>query len=148
MRKWINLIEDTPLYYHGSYEYMPKGTILRGRDDAYESDWSKTSFYAVLERHRPPEMLSHREAVFMCDNSDDLDSAGGGTEWVFTLRAGARVERHDLNWGSAISCAIDEDADEETLRGLADSYWKGRPSADPLWEYLTPEAEIVSVEEF
>ena len=74
-----------PYYYHGSNIFLPVGTILKPRDD-YENDWIDTDFYIPLERWRPKNMLAHRESVFMTDNPDDVDLAGGGTEWLMTVK--------------------------------------------------------------
>lgn len=67
---------------------------------------------------------------------------------MFRLVPKGNVERHDLNWGSAISCALSEGKPEDEIAELARNYWAGLPSDDPLWEYLVPAAEIVAVEEF
>ena len=137
-------------FYHGSSDKLPVGTILKGRGDEYSAEWGNSGFYKILEYYRPSNMLAHSEAVFMTDNDDDLDSAGGGTDWVFTLRPLGRVERHDMNWGSEISMILDEtnDLDDYRFEEMANNYWSGKPSYDPLWEYLTPSASIIAVEEF
>lgn len=151
MRNFIAIVESfSKTFFHGSHEELEVGTILRGRGSDYESDWSRTNFYAALERYRPEGMLSHKDAVFMCDNADDIDAAGGGTEWLFHVRPLGRVERHDMNWGSAISGAIDDGADDAEIERLAHGYWAGLPyeGGETVWEYLTPPAEIVAVETY
>ena len=138
------------IYYHGSSIYLPVGTILKARAE-YESDWEHTDFYNVLEQYRPSNQLSHKQSVFMCDNSDDLDSAGGGTEWVFTLKPLGPVQRHDMNWSSEISCLIGDGYAQDSLevKEAAQKYWAGKPHFnESLWEYLTPSARIIEVEPF
>lgn len=138
-------------FFHGSTVFLPIGTILRGRGDAYKAEWGHNSFYQILERYRPPNQIPHLEAVFMCDNDNDLDCAGGGTDWVFTLETlTSQVSKHDMNWSSAISAGQSCDAPERLLAEYARNYWAGtpHPSDESLWEYLTPAARIIAVEQF
>lgn len=135
-------------FYHGSMDHLSVGTILRP-DPNYQAKCSNTSFYAVLERYRPRHLLPHAGAVFLCDNPDDVDLAGGGTEWMFEVKPLGHLQKHDINWSSAISGACDEGASEEILRELADYYWRGIPHPDEnVWEYLAPHAEILRVMPF
>lgn len=93
--------------YHGSAIELPVGLVLTGRGDQYENAWSHTDFYAVLEQYRPAHCLPHREAVFMVSDPDDIDLAGGATDFVLELEVDAEaVSRHDLNWSSEISMLI------------------------------------------
>lgn len=143
-------IESTKKYYHGSMDELPVGTVLRPHPD-YEQQWGHTAFYVVLEDNRPSNMLSHKDAVFMCDNPDDVDLAGGGTNWIFTVIPLGLVQRHDLNWGSQISGLIDDGAsiDSVEVKLAADNYWNGIPHTDEqVWEYLTTAARIIAVEPY
>jgi hypothetical protein len=145
-----NLDEETKLYYHGSMEHLPVGTILRPNPD-YEKEWQSTDFYNALEFHRPPGMMAHKDSVFMCDNPDDVDAAGGGTEWLFTVKPLGPIQRHDLNWSSEISMLWDEDHDFDSaeVEQAADNYWAGIPHPnEQVWEYLTPSAEIIAAEPY
>jgi len=153
MRQYINLVEainQQRLYYHGSSERLRVGTVLRARGDDYEADWKDTGFYSILEKYRPPEMLSHKDAVFMCDNPDDIDNAGGATDWLLTVKPLGKVERHDLNWSSEISGLVSDDPDNiEAIKEAAENYWNGVPHhSENVWEYLTPAAKVVAVEEY
>jgi hypothetical protein len=138
------------VYYHGSMDELPVGTVLTPRDN-YETNWSNTDFYAALEHYRPKHMLGHSQSVFMCDNADDIDLAGGGTEWVFTVKPHGKIERHDLNWGSEISMLISDGyaIDSPEVEHAAKNYWAGVPHTDEqVWEYLTPAATIIAVEPY
>lgn len=145
------LTEANQLFYHGSMEYLPVGTILIPNLN-YEFSWGDTDFYKPLENYKPKGMLSHKEAVFMVDNDNNLDVAGGGTEWVFRVEPLGPVQKHDLNWSSEISMIVGDykEADrEEKFKTAAENYWNGIPHPnESVWEYLTPKARIVSVEEF
>ena len=149
MRNWITLVEnEQKSFYHGSDRDWEIGTVSRGRGADYHKDWSQTDFYSTLEKYRPSEMIAHSEAVFMCDNDDDIDSVGGATDWVLEMLPLGPVERHDINWSSAISAAVDDDADEDAIKEMAMNYWNGIASPDPLWEYLTREAKVIGSEPY
>lgn len=135
-------------FYHGSMDHLAVGTILRPGPN-YEKHWSNTSFYAVLERYRPRHLLPHAQAVFLCGDPDDVDLAGGGTEWMFEVKPLGPLQKHDMNWSSAISGAVDDNSPEEILKELAENYWNGVPHPDgSVWEYLVPNAEILRVMPF
>ena len=143
-------IDTAREFFHGSMTRLPVGTVLTPRTD-YEQDWSNTDFYAALEHYRPAGQLAHRDAVFMCDNEDDVDLAGGGTEWLFTVVPQGKVERHDLNWGSEVSMLISDGygIDSAEVKRAAENYWAGVPHTDEqVWEYLTPSAKIIAVEAY
>jgi hypothetical protein len=137
-------------YYHGSYEELPIGTILQPRNEDYERDWQHTDFYSILEQYRPPQMLSHKAAVFMCDNPDDVDVAGGATEWLLTVVPLGKVERHDLNWSSEISMLVSDNPNNlAAIQQAARNYWAGVPHhSESVWEYLTPSARVIVIERY
>ena len=134
-------------YFHGSYTNLPVGFELKGRGNAYEEAWSHTDFYAVLEKHRPSHMLPHKNAVFMCDDIEDIDLAGGATDFIFELKPLSSVSKHDLNWSSEISCLISEGyaINSNQVIHAAKNYWEGiaHPN-ESVWEYLTEKAIIIA----
>lgn len=137
-------------FFHGSSVELPVGTVLRPRDD-YENDWNNTDFYAALEKHRPPNMLAHKASVFMVSNPEDIDLAGGATDWMLTVVPQGRIEKHDLNWSSEVSMLIGDgyDINSPEVKKAATNYWLGVPhSNESVWEYLTPAAKVVAVEEY
>lgn len=137
-------------YYHGSMNELPVGTILTPRED-YEENWGATDFYRVLELYKPKGMLSHKEAVFMVGDTDDIDLAGGGTEYIFHVQPLGKIEKHDVNWSSEISWLISDGypINHEKIKDAALKYWNGIPHYnESVWEYLTPKAQILKVEEY
>ena len=144
------LTESTITFYHGSMKELPVGTVLTPRDD-YENDWQGTDFYNALERHRPSNMMSHKQSVFMCSSDEDVDLAGGGTEWLFTVKPNGPVQKHDMNWSSEISMLVGDgyDIDSPEVQQAAENYWTGVPhDNEQVWEFLTPSATILTVEEY
>ena len=147
--EYLESVEDKP-YYHGSFNKLTVGTVLHGRKQEYEKDWGDNAWYQILHTHKPADMLHHRDAVFMVDNIDDMDVSGSPTEWIFTLQPLGVVEKHDMNWISEIESLLSEgkDKNDEEVIKAAISYWNGTPhSNERVWEYLTPSARIVKVEE-
>jgi len=138
-------------YYHGSMDYLQPGTVLTPRPN-YEDRWGGTDFYTALEKHRPSDKLAHKDAVFMCQNENDVDLAGGGTEYLFTVVPSTTQEKHDMNWSSEISMLISDghSIDSDVVKNAAKKYWNGEPhhSGESVWEFLTPTATIVDVEEY
>jgi hypothetical protein len=100
-------------------------------------------------------MRARRNSVFACDNIDDIDLAGGATDYVLTLQApDGKIQRHDINHLSAIQC-LESDLDGEptindlrAIEALAQKYWSGEPSTDPVWEYLLPEVTVIAVQNY
>lgn len=131
-------------FLHASLEELEVGTVLKPKDN-YEEHWGNTDFYQALERYRPEHMLSHKESVFMCHSAEDLDNCIGG-EYIFEVIPDTRIEKHDLNWSSEISCLVSENAPEEKIKEAALNYWNGVPHFnESVWEYLTPKAVIKKV---
>lgn len=138
------------VFYHGSTKFLPVGTILVPSSD-YELNWGRTGFYWILEKYRPSEMLAHKNSVFMVDKIDDIDLAGGGTDYIFTVEPIGKVERHDMNWSSEIDCLISDgfSVDSPEIIKAAKNYWNGIVHYnEQVWEYLTPSAKIVAVEDY
>ena len=130
---------------------LEAGTILRGRGEDYAKTWSNTDFYRVLEMNRPTDCLPHAKAVFAVSDPDDIDLAGGGTEWIFELAPVGTVSKHDLNWSSEISCLFSDGARADSAKVLeaAANYWSGVPHPnESVWEYLMPQANIILVESY
>lgn len=134
------------MMFHGSYENFPVNLRLRGRGTPYHEDWSCLSHYEALHLHKPVWALSHKDAVFMCNNIDDIDLCGGATDIVVLLEPLGEVTHHDLNWSGKISLLLDSGADVHSseVKELVMNYWCGIPTEDPLWEFLTDEAKVIA----
>jgi len=145
------LHESKKLLYHGSMDDLPVGTILTPGEDDYEENWGNNLWFIALEKYRPMEYRQHSWSVFMVDNEDDVDNAGGGTDYIFTVEPIGEVERHDMNWMSEIGGVLENGGDIESdeVKQLALNYWNGVPHPNEnVWEYLAPKARIVASEPF
>lgn len=137
------------IFFHGSDIFLPVGTILKPRTD-YEAFWKSLDSYSILEKYRPSDKMAHKDSVFMVQSDLEIDGAGGGTEYVFKVKPLGPVEKHDMAWATKISELLDN-IDETSIKQCAENYWLGVPfynKSESLWEFLTPAAEIISVEEF
>lgn len=142
--------QDVKKFYHGSMIKLPVGAILTPRDN-YADNWSEADFFHALEMHRPPNMLSHTKAVFMCSKPNDIDLVGGGTNWLFTVAPLGPIQKHDVNWGSEIAMLHEagHKMNSPEIIKAAKNYWSGKPHfSENVWEFLTPKAEILKVEKF
>jgi len=145
------------IFYHGSDIKLPTGFILKPRAAEYESNWGKQLWYKALEHYRPESFLAHRDSIFMVGSEEDVDFAGGGTEWLFSvIPTTKRVERHDINWVTKLSGYIDDNINNlhdsevaDKILELSSYYWWGMPfDGENVWEYLTPAAVIIEVEKY
>lgn len=137
-------------FYHGSYEDFAIGMRLSGRGQDYHDEWMLLSYYEALHMHRPADCLAHSQAVFFCDNIQDIDNCGGATEMVVLVRPVGAVSRHDMNWGARIDHLLGErkPIDHPEVRAACLSYWRGEATASPVWEYIAPEAVVLATAEW
>ena len=144
---WNEYLANSSKYYHGSPNELKIGDKIKFREN-YEEDWKDTSFYFALEHYRPKSKLAHKESVFMVNSLDNIDLAGGSTDFVYRVKPIGNIEKHDLNWGSEISCLIEDgyDINSEEIRTAALNYWTGIPHEnESVWEFTAKEFEIISI---
>lgn len=137
-------------FYHGSSNQLEVGTRLVP-SEKYAENWTNTDFYSILEMYRPENKLAHKDAVFMVGDPDDIDLAGGSTEWCFEVIPEGTVTRHDLNWSSEISMLVSEGYPKDAVEiiNAARNYWDGIPHPnESVWEYLTTSAVIVEIDTY
>lgn len=145
------------IYYHGSFDFLEEGTILTPEKSASKnSDFG----YSIMESHnkaelfKPKEFLSRENAVFMCDDLDDLDLSGASLEHIYIVNPLGKIEKHDINWLSEIDLIMSEAKENglaedvntvEKVKEAALNYWHGVAHYnESVWEYLTPKAEIIT----
>lgn len=139
------------MFYHGSRAFLPPGTILRPRGEDYERDWERTDFYVILEHYRPTHRTPHKNSVFLVADPDDVDVAGGATDWLLKVLPVGEVSQHDLNWSSEISVLVNQGhvIGDPEIRDAALAYWQGLPHYnESVWEFLAPEAQVIQAEPF
>jgi len=142
-------------YYHGSYDFLPNGTILTPSMGNFMGTFSQDEMdsHFKLEQFRPSNYLSRNDAVYMCDNPDDIDNAGGANDHIYLVNPQGKVEKHDVNWLSEIDFIMSEAWDNGTqeeqetidkVQNVALNYWDGVPHYnESVWEYLVSSAKVV-----
>lgn len=137
-------------YYHGSGEQLQIGTILVSNKG--NSSFRNEGSHLKLEVFRPNGFISRENCVYMTDNIEDIDNAGGFTNFIYIVKPIGSVSRHDLNWMSEIDCIVSETDDIEDgtviseIKSCALNYWNGveHDSGEPVWEYLCSSAKVIS----
>ena len=142
-------------YFHGSYDELPNGTILTPDKGNFMGTFSENEMdsHFKVEQFRPSNFLSRNNAIYLTQNIDDIDLAGGATDHIYLVEPMGKTEPHDVNWLSEIdlimSDAWDEGTqeDEETIekvKNAALNYWNGVPHYnESVWEFLVPSATII-----
>ena len=147
-------------HYHGSYEKLPVGTVLRGRGEEYQSQWYD-GFYTLVNSLKPEGKIAQHEAVFMTGVSalrpkseqdeaiQDIDNCGGACDYASRVLPLGKVEAHDMTWLTQAQELFDFDSGmTEKMKNLIHRYWSGEMSADPLIEYLTTSSEVLESDTF
>lgn len=151
-------MKNPPVVLSGKGEYCQTASVqfeigqVVGPWPDFCQRFGQTGFLAVLERYRPPHMLSYHGAVVMHTSIDHLDNGAEG-EWLHELYvpADVTVQRHDITWANQISLMMvldPEHAGQTEIRQTAERYWRGEPSDDPVWEYLAAKAIVVACHRF
>lgn len=133
-------------YYLGGSQPLDPGVVIKGRGERFEGKWTEASSFWALERHRPEHCLPHRDSVFLVASVDDIDNAGGCTDWCVEVQPGDRLSRHDLNWSMEVSSLLrgGHGPDSDAVKAAAASYWNGvERGAGSVWEYLTEKAIVI-----
>jgi len=151
--------------YHGSWECLPVGTIIRPQHHL------RGPASVLLEKYRPRGVLSRNEAIFMTRTKAGVLIAGGGSDYVYrvepigqvygpfdggwfthmldaALRGEARGSRGRIRSGSLIDPESWWNSPE--AKKMADAYWNGAPcprkgECQGTWEYLARQARVVAV---
>lgn len=121
-------------FYHSSVHALSDGTILAPQNNNRMTDWIEQR----LELNKPAGSLSRSDAVFMVDDILMLPGVGAALAWVYEIEPLGKVERHDANWLIEMRRSQPED-----VASSARSYWQGKGTNDPIWEYLTSRARII-----
>ena len=151
----IYKISSNIKYFHGSYHFLPNGTVLSPEKGNFMGTFNQDEMdsHFKLEQFRPSNFISRNNCVFMTDNPEDIDLAGGASEHIYIVKPLGKVERHDLNWMSEIDLIFSEAWDKgeqesegtiEKVKNAALNYWNGTPHYnESVWEYLTTSAKVI-----
>lgn len=154
MRRFIDLVENTQTFFHGSRKLFKSGTILlpqkhgyvhgTGFDKKEKGPHIKTELF--LDGFRPKGSPSRFESVFLVTDIDDIDGAGGYVDHVYEVIPNGPVWKANLYWYSELFSYYYDDVDYYETSRMAQGYWAAKPSDDPsrdLYEYLTTSATVI-----
>jgi hypothetical protein len=150
--KFLRKATQQLLLYHGSQKKFPIGFTLLPQSDGYAASQNEdiANTEQILEAHRPPHCLPRSKSVFLVGDPEEIDFAGGYTDFIYRVEPIGRVEKNDMDWYGQLSCVMwDEEDDPEAVR-LAENYWNGTPSdhsENSLFEYRAGSAKIVELVE-
>lgn len=170
MRKWIDLFESVaPTFFHGSRAKFAVGFTLRPQSDGYIHAERDNPAHAMLEdkieKYRPGHCIARAQAVFLVDDPEMIDNAGGYSDHVYTVEPTGPVTVCNLAWYSELYLLCEHetlsaeeaksqgrewypDWEEPEVEKYALNYWNAVPHGDDdLLEYLCASAIITSIEE-
>ena len=155
MRQFISILETvTPTLFHGSTILFTKGTVLRPQSGGYvdhpDAEPQHHMTEEILERFRPENCIPRSKAVFMVDNPDLIDYAGGYTDHIYEVEPVGEVTKGNLAWYSELyalceDAVLSESAETPEMEQAARSYWNASPkdSRHDLYEYMASSAIVI-----
>ena len=142
-------------YLHGSTKIFGKDFILLPQPDGYANTCETPEFEAYVESRRPSDKLSRLKSVFLSEDADLIDGAGGYTDAIYEVKPLSPPEGSDLAWYTEAFGEFDSKQyggtyDSEKLDSCIDAYWSGIPYSDPEnsnFEYRVSSAQVVRMVE-
>ena len=139
--------------YHGSEFKLEIGTILRA--SVNYPTYVNNVWNDILFHFRPQNCDLREESVFLVDDIDSVDLAGGSIDYIYACEPLANFSRHDVNWISEIEglfASSLEDMDDwqnsPRIARIAKNYWNGKPHYnESIMEILTKKAKILELVE-
>lgn len=134
------------VFYHGSIKELEDGLHLLAQSDGYvqsEADEAIEGFEDFMESLRPEDKISRFDAVFMADNTEDIDNLGGYTDFIYKVEPIGEYSKHDLSWYSDASNYYL--VDNEKAKECALKYWSGEQYnkvESSIFEYMVGSAVI------
>jgi hypothetical protein len=140
-------------YYRISKRKYAKGDIIRGRGKRPLED--KEPFVEkILEQRRPVDCPDRGDSVYMREEREFSTVGVTYNEgYVHEVEPIGRVDKRDLAWIGVIQRRHHKN---ELLRKneyptlsdteIANKYWSGEASDNPLWEWVAKQAKVIDVD--
>ena len=141
-------------YYHIAKDKHAKGHVFRGTGKRPLQD-RFPQVEEILERRRPTGKDDRGNSVYLTEGKD-FSKVGVtyGEGYVHTVDPSGEFERRDLVWPGILQKRYFEDTrfrkdlrPDLTDDQVADKWWAGEGSERPHWEWVTPRATVVGVED-
>jgi hypothetical protein len=134
-------------YYHGSHIDFPLKHELRPQSDGYVQTCEAQDLEHLFESLRPKGVLSRKQSVFMSNNMELIDPAGGHTDVIYGVSPNDTVFPSDLAWYSDAQQHL-EKGNIQLATQCAQKYWSGEPFYVPeqsCFEYRTRSATVTEI---
>ena len=158
--------------YHGSADFLPRGTLLKPRSRAGLID-DEFKLHELLTLHtfdyfKPSGLIGRLQAIYCTDAPELCSPLGAWGEMVFEVTPLGKVEKYHASWFPALLNYLTEatlDIWEQTgpltlkqavallpqhgwptseMEAIAADYWAGLAADDhDHWEYLMRSAVVV-----
>ena len=138
--------------YHMSPALHPRGIILKGNG----SPKVEPKIEDALERFRPKACLSRLDSIYSRE-TPDFGMLGLDSGYIYRVVIRVDCQRHDARWVGWLQQAYLKpkvaknyplgarkwpDWTDDFVAATSAKYWAGVASDEPLWELLSPEAEV------
>ena len=137
------------IFFHGTNLRLDVGFELKPQADGYAKDSSEhiSALEDFIELGRPHDKIPRRNAVYLSDDPDLIDAAGGLTDAIYEIKPIGFPEKSDLAWYTQTQFFLDE-GNELDAAICAQNYWSGLEYVDEnesCFEYRVIGAHISSV---
>ena len=119
-------------YLHGSRKLFARDFILLPQQDGYVYHDESIEFEKYVESRRPQNKLSRFKSVYLSENADNIDGAGGYIDAIYEVKPLSIPEPSDLSWYTeayiefeSMNCGGKFQIDRLNL--MIDNYWSGEP---------------------
>lgn len=109
--------------YHGSMNLLQVNTILKKQLDGYVQTSENQDLESLMENNKPSGFISRKDAIFMVEDPELIDSAGGFTDYIYIVKS-ENVIKCDLAWFSEANLHLLND-DYVNAKICAQNYWSG-----------------------
>ncbi|MCY9866463.1 hypothetical protein OTK49_28390 [Vibrio coralliirubri] len=134
--------------YHGARHFFPCAFELKPQHDGYTHQPESQALEDFIDLHRPYDKLSRKQSVFLSDDIDLIDPAGGFIDAVYLVEAD-KTEKSDLAWYTHAQIMLEE-GNTELAAQAALNYWSGEPFTDTTQrcpEYRCSTATVIAIVE-
>lgn len=110
--------------YHGSIAELQIGCTLVPQAGGYTKSCNSQDLEELFESLRPDNKIPRSESVYMCNDVDLIDLAGGYTDFIYQVNPVGAIEESDLAWYTQAQIQL-EDGDRDGAIESAKNYWSG-----------------------
>jgi hypothetical protein len=144
-----------PKYYRMAQEKHDKGARFTGQNEYPLTSSGYEDVEKILEGRRPNNCFARSESVYM---RDDRDFAKLGIPYekgfIHEVDPLGKLEKRDLAWIGVLQGRypktkryVADPCQEITDSEIADMYWSGKATENPVWEWIARDAVVVHVDE-